>query len=248
MAGARRLAGLLAAHWNNPEYADAEALVLMHPPGPGSDGGPTAAAAAVAARLPVHRLVLTAASPYFAALFERWRRDDGGAAPGGAAALPQCVLHAGSSAEVEAAVALLRCCYVGTFDGPDAASCAAADAAFAAPHGAAEAALPAPQRSAGAPPPARPPPCWQQLAVRTLVLADRLGCAGVVDACVEALSGKLFAHQMSLDAALAVLWLLPEPLARQEAVAPLQHMAHVKVVQVGWGACGTGARALLQVR
>ncbi|GBF88487.1 hypothetical protein Rsub_01200 [Raphidocelis subcapitata] len=245
MAGARRLAGLLAAHWNNPEYADAEALVVVPSPWPCSDGGGAATAAPgdagvmiVAARFPVHRLVLTAASPYFAAVFERWRRDGGGGeSPGGAPPLPQCVLHVGCAAEVEAGVALLRCCYVGAFDGHAAADCAAADAAalaaLAAPRGAAlPGASPPPGHGDGEPPlPSPPPPCWQQLAVRTLVLADRLGCAGVVDACVEALSGTLFAHQMSLDAALAVLWLLPEPLARQEAVAPLQRMALVRVVQ-----------------
>jgi hypothetical protein len=143
------------------------------------------------------------------------------------------VLHVGSWQDAEAALLLLRCCYTGRLDAaapgaPDVdalltSQAAALRAAAVAQHQARSGACGAPQQAG----------CWQQLAVRTLVLADRLDCAAVVESCVEALSGRLFAHQMSLDAAMAVLWLLPETLARQVVVAPLQHMAHVRVVQVG---------------
>jgi hypothetical protein len=46
----------LAAHWLNPDYADAEVLIVLESDGvPGSEG-------LVVARLPVHRLVLTGVS------------------------------------------------------------------------------------------------------------------------------------------------------------------------------------------
>lgn len=216
----RRLPGL-PAFFGCPDLADAEAVVVVAPPGGAGGGGER-----VAARLPVHRLVVAAASPYFAALFSRWpcarhagagvggatkplQESDGDGDDDSSCRCRRIELRVAHDDDVAAAVALLRCCYTGVFD-----------AALAAGAGDdADSVREAPGR------------CWQQLAVRTLVLADRLGCAGAADACVEALSGRLFAHQMSLDAALAALCLLPEPLARQPAIAPLQRMAGVRVEQ-----------------
>ncbi|KAI8465115.1 MAG: hypothetical protein J3K34DRAFT_461605 [Monoraphidium minutum] len=222
----------LAFHWLNADYADCEALVMLH------DG--IQDPGVVAVRLPAHRIVLTAASPYFAALFERWARRHHHHAPGAAcdatsgaaaaAAAPRpppapCVLHVTSRADVDAAVALLRCCYTDTFEdvargGPGALLLPAGGSAGAGGGGGGET---KPSGGGGG--------CWQQLAVRTLVLADRLDCGRVAEVCISALSGRLFAHQMAWDCAMAALWLLPEPLAHQEVVAPLTHMAHVRVVQ-----------------
>jgi hypothetical protein len=162
------------------------------------------------------------ASPYFAAVFDRWRRGAQTEPAGAGAAAPPpppppCILHVSHWEDVEAAIALLRCCYTSAFEPlpsprfPEALLTAVPPAAARGRH----------QHQ-----------CWQQLAVRTLVLADRLDCGAVVACCIEALSGRLFAHQMSLDAAMAVLWLLPESLARQAVVASLQHMATVRMVQV----------------
>jgi hypothetical protein len=203
------------------------------------------------------------ASPYFAALFERWPHTRASGSPMSATSAaslgpatsvqappsPSCVLHVSSWHDVDAALQLLRCCYTGRFD---AATAGVPDAeALLAP---AAAALKAAAEDWGGGsrdaghyswhPEARGTPrqqsCWQQLAVRTLVLADQLDCAAVSESCIEALSGRLFAHQMSLDAAMTVLWLLPEALACQEVVAPLQHMAHVRVVQVQLQGGGLG--------
>jgi len=220
----------LASHWLNTDYSDAEALVVLH-------NGRRADSCEVVARLPTHRLVLTASSPYFAALFERWHRSSRCSSSAAvqqeeqqattpaleaseAEAPPPCVLHVTQWEDVDAAITLLHCCYTGAFEPltPQERDALLTPAASALRK----------HNSGGS---AGQPGCWQQLAVRTLVLADRLDCSAVVTSCVEALSGRLFAHQMSLEAAMAVLWLLPEALARQEVVEPLQHMANVRVIQ-----------------
>lgn len=121
------------------------------------------------------------ASPYFAALFERWAQHQGGGARTAGAAAP-CVLRVTAREDVAAAVALLRCCYTDTFQ----------DLAC----GGAHTLLPAMAAAGrgcngrhsttnvggrgGRCDAADAPPeigCWQQLAVRTLVLADRLDCS-----------------------------------------------------------------------
>lgn len=177
------------------------------------------------------------ASPYFAALFERWARAATAAPTShglcataanstGCGCRPPapCTLHVTHWEDVDAAVCLLRCCYTGEFD---VSACASVDSVLQQAATSSDALA---QRPA-----CTQPRCWQQLAVRTLVLADRLDCAAVAESCVEVLSGRLFAHQMEWDCAMAVLWLLPEPLAHQQVVEPLTHMAHVRVVQVRGG-------------
>lgn len=164
------------------------------------------------------------ASPYFAALFERWaqRHHD-------TCERPACVLHVTAPEDVPAAVALLRCCYTGTFEDL-VQSGSSAPTLLLAPAGHNKGGTCGIDAASSGP--AAAATCWQQLAVRTLVLADRLDVAGVAESCVSALSGRLFAHQMEWECAMAALWLLPEPLAHQQMVAPLRRMAQVRIARV----------------
>ncbi|KIZ07800.1 hypothetical protein MNEG_0158 [Monoraphidium neglectum] len=215
----------LASAWLNSEYADAEALITLH-----ETGGELSDTCLLVARLPVHRLILAAASPYFAALFERWaqRHHD-------TCERPACVLHVTAPEDVPAAVALLRCCYTGTFEDL-VQSGSSAPTLLLAPAGHNKGGTCGIDAASSGP--AAAATCWQQLAVRTLVLADRLDVAGVAESCVSALSGRLFAHQMEWECAMAALWLLPEPLAHQQMVAPLRRMAQVRIAR---DAAGTAA-------
>lgn len=82
--------------------------------------------------------------------------------------------------------------------------------------------------------------CWQELSVRVLRLADQFSVPGALQAAVSNLS-CLFSYQLSWPAVLAVLW-LPPAVAQQPQLKEVRQMAMNRVTQVSWlvsrlGAC-----------
>jgi len=76
-------------------------------------------------------------------------------------------------------------------------------------------------------------PCWQELCVRVLRLADQYSIPGATQAAIDKLAG-FFSGPLNWPAVLGILW-LPGAVAEQPALQKFREMAVHRVVQVREG-------------
>lgn len=212
------LPGALAKFWGESgQHFDAEVHLVFKPASEGDAAAPAVAlwsGGDVVARIPVHRVVLAAASEVFAASLGPAWTPSRHRQPAAIIRLP-----VSSAACVSGLYALLRCIYTGTIDlrGVEAVL---TDAPSGGP-AAARVVLQVRQMCAcmhggGA-------AGWQMLAMQVIQLADQFAVPSVLDAAIARLE-RLFSFQLDLPAVELCLH-LPASLAQQSNLSQLRQMA-----------------------
>jgi hypothetical protein len=164
--------GLLSQYWLDEHHADGEVLLATNRFTEQQQGCDPQQ---VVARIPIHCIVVSSASPYFAALLgSAWQQQAATQRTAVQLVLPD-------AADAAAMVALLKCIYTGELD------ISAADIQATLRHSSAG--------SSNAMQECFASQLWQQLYLRVIRLADQYAVHGVLNVAVNKLA-SLFSHQV----------------------------------------------------